>query len=198
MAQAERLYWMDGIMQGKAYLHWQTVVDKFEVQRRTVFNDMRFLRDRLGAPVAFSRRFKGWHYTSSNYQIPFLALSDGEAATLRRTLLAALPDDLLADVRHAIDDRHRLRLTYYSAHRDQLTERVIRPYRLLNRGGELYLIGHCELRDATRDFGLHRIKERTVLDPPRAFAVPESFDIEAYLETACGLKRYSNFSGRKL
>lgn len=241
MAQVERLYWMDGVMQNQTYLHWRTVAEKFEVQRRTVFNDMRFLRDRLGAPIAFSQRYKGWHYTRSNYQLPFLALSDSEADTLRRTLLAAvaylpptdavaagqlasrlspyvrglpthggtlstsseiflsgqpalashlvITDDLLADVRRAVDARHRLQISYYSMHRDQQTERVIQPYLLLNRGGELYLIGYCELRNSVRDFGLHRIQNRTVLESPNAFTVPKTFDVAAHLESAFELRR---------
>ena len=90
MAQQERIHWMHAVLLNGAYLHWQSVVDKFEVHRRTAFNDMRFLRDRLGAPIAFSRRHNGWHYTEPNYQLPFLALSEPEADTLRRTLLAAL------------------------------------------------------------------------------------------------------------
>jgi predicted DNA-binding transcriptional regulator YafY len=232
MAQAERLYWMDGMMQGGAYLHWQAVVDKFEVQRRTVFDDAKFLRERLGAPIAFSRRYKGWHYTAPNYQLPFLALTATEADTLRRTLVASLAylpsadaaaarqlairlspyvhglpihggnlpstseiflsgqpvlashlaatDDLLGDIRRAVDDRHRLQITYYSAHRDEVTERVVHPYFLLNHGGEIYLIGYCEMREDSRDFGLHRIRESTVLEPPHAFKVPETFDAAAY------------------
>jgi len=240
MAQQERIQWMNGLLQGGAYLHWRTVADKFEVQRRTVFNDMCFLRDRLNAPIAFSRRYNGWHYTQQNYQLPFLALSDKEADTLRLTLFAALAhlpptdavaarqlatrlspyvrglptygempasseifltgqptlashliitDALLADVRRAIDSRHRLRIIYYSAHSDRQTERVIQPYLLLNRGGELYLIAHCELRNAVRDFGLHRIREWGIQEPPQAFRVPETFDAATYLASAFELRR---------
>lgn len=241
VAQAERLFWMDGIMRSGGYLHWQTVAEKFEVQRRTVFNDKRFLTDRLGAPIKFSQRGNGWYYTDPNYQLPFLALSEPEADTLHRTLLAALAslppadkaaaqrlalrlspyvrrlpvhggtlpatseiflngqptlaphltitDALLADVRRATDLHHRLDLTYYSAHSNSVTRRTVQPYLLLNRGGELYLIAHCELRGDTRDFGLHRIREYAVLEPSGAFTVPPTFDPVAYLETAFELQR---------
>ena len=241
MAQAERLYWMDARMQNGAFLHWQAVVERFEVQRRTVFYDMTFLRDRLGAPIAYSSRGKGWHYTEPNYQLPFLALSDGEADTLRRTLLAARtylsPSDaeavehlaarlspyvrrlpvqggempagsevfvsgqpviashvagseaLLADVRRAIDERRRVRLTYYSAHRDETSERIVQPYRLLNLDREAYLVAHCERRGAMRDFALHRIREWAVLEEVRAFSVPEGFDLDAHLREAFELRR---------
>lgn len=241
MAQMERIYWIHGVLQDGAYLNWQEVADKFEVKRRMVFNDIQFLRDRLGAPVAFSRRYKGWQYTASNYQLPFLALSDKEADTLRRMLLAALAslppqdalavqhlaarlspyvrrlpthggampasseifqsghptlaanlvvtDTLLAEIRGAMDERKRVRITYYSAHSGEVTERVVQPYFMLNWRGELYLIGYCELRKSLRDFSLHRIRARTVLGETRAFTIPDTFDPATYLESAFELRR---------
>ncbi|RYZ85308.1 MAG: WYL domain-containing protein [Proteobacteria bacterium] len=47
------------------------------------------MRERLYSPIGFSKRFGGWVYTEPGYQIPFLALTETEASTLRRTLLAA-------------------------------------------------------------------------------------------------------------
>lgn len=89
----------------------------------------------------------------------------------------------------AVNHRHRLHIVYYSAHSDEVTERIIRPYLLLNWNGELYMIGYCEMRQGMRDFALHRIRERTVLEPERAFTVPDSFDAVAYLESAMAMRR---------
>lgn len=85
MAQSERLHWIDGRLQGGGHVHWKDIAEKFAVHRRAIFGDIKFLRERLGAPIAFSRRLQGWHYTEPHYKLPFLALTDSEADTLRRT-----------------------------------------------------------------------------------------------------------------
>lgn len=244
MSQVERLYWLDAALRAGQAPSWQAIQERWEVGRRTVFNDIRFLRDRLGAPVAFDAKRGGYVYTRPNYQLPFLAFTDAEADALRRVLLAAhaslppadaaavrhltvklspyirrlpvqgeqagqfgsgsewfvpgqpapsaeagISDELLADVRRAVDERRRLRLTYYSAHSDTTTERVVQPYLLLNWRGELYLVAHCETRRDLRDFFLPRIRAHALLDPPNAFSLPSDWNPEHYLHQAFEMRR---------
>jgi predicted DNA-binding transcriptional regulator YafY len=40
-------------------------------------------------PLVYDRQRRGWTYADPTYALPFLALSDAEAAALRRSLLAA-------------------------------------------------------------------------------------------------------------
>ena len=89
MSQIERLYWLDDQIRSGQYPNAEAVCRQFGVSRRTAFADRDHLALNLGAPVAYHRRRGGWAYTDPTYMLPFLAMTDREAATFRRTLLAA-------------------------------------------------------------------------------------------------------------
>ena len=70
---------------------------------------------------------------------------------------------------------HALHLTYYTAARDETTERVVDPMRVLMVGGKGYLEAWCRRAEATRMFRVDRIDAFTELDEaaaPPAQAVP--------------------------
>lgn len=101
-----------------------------------------------------------------------------------------LPSEaLLRDLRRAVDHRRRVRMVYYSAHSDAVTERTVRPHSLLNWRGELYLVAFCELRGAFRDFFLPRIQTYEVWDEEPAFTPEPSFDLDTYVAQAFALQR---------
>ena len=94
---------------------------------------------------------------------------------------------LLDDCRLGMEERRRLRLLYYSAHRDDVNERVVRPYHLHHWRGEPYLIAWCEWRQDFRDFFLGRVREWALLQPA-AFARDAAFDADAYLRDGFALR----------
>lgn len=226
MSQPERLYWIDAQIRAGHYPNAQAVCQQFEVSCRTAYTDRDYLIQRLHAPLKFERSHSGWVYTDPTYILPFLALTEAEAATLRRSLLAAaeylddsegamvqrlathllpyvspspgvqaesmsgavhascnvsISDRLLDDCRQAIARRYRLRLLYYSAHRDQTGERIVQPCHLHYWRGEPYLIAWCEWRTAYRDFFLGRIREWSMMDGEVVFQRDNTFDVAAYL-----------------
>ncbi|MEV6346340.1 YafY family protein [Actinoplanes sp. NPDC051851] len=69
-------------------------------------------------------------------------------------------------VRSAVDSGHALRLTYYTAARDELTERVVDPMRMLTVGTFAYLEAWCRRAEGTRMFRIDRIDAFTELDEP--------------------------------
>jgi predicted DNA-binding transcriptional regulator YafY len=228
MSQAERIYWIDDQIRRKRYPNAVSVMEHFGVSRRTAYSDRDYLLTRLNAPLIFNKERNGWVYSDTEYILPFLAFSEKEAASLRRSLLAvqeylpdedsyplqlvaerlapvasdgeivlgavhlsaqaSIPQTLTADCRRATRDRHRLRLVYYGAHRDQITERTVRPYYLLNWRGEQHLIAWCELRSDFRQFFLGRIRDWQVLEPEAAFVRDPSFDIGQYVERGFALR----------
>ena len=95
---------------------------------------------------------------------------------------------LLEACRHAVRNRKRLHLHYRGAHRDEPTERIVRPYHLHNYRGEWHLIAWCELRGDFRQFFLGRVQTWDVLEPDRAFVRDGDFDIDAYLSKGLGLQ----------
>ncbi|MGK5685319.1 helix-turn-helix transcriptional regulator [Actinoplanes sp. URMC 104] len=78
-------------------------------------------------------------------------------------------------VRAAVESGHALRMTYYTAARDETTERVVDPMRVLVFGGKAYLEAWCRRAEGTRLFRIDRIDDFTELAEPSrppADAVP--------------------------
>lgn len=73
-----------------------------------------------------------------------------------------------ATVRSALQDGTALHLTYYSASRDQVSERTVDPVRLVLVGGNSYLQAWCRQAEGVRLFRLDRIDAVAALDEPSA------------------------------
>lgn len=69
-------------------------------------------------------------------------------------------------VRVAVRDKRALRLRYYSASRDAITDRIVDPVRLQAVEGNGYLEAWCRDSDGIRLFRFDRIDEAVVLDEP--------------------------------
>jgi proteasome accessory factor C len=74
----------------------------------------------------------------------------------------------LAELQAAVQRRHALRLTYYTATRDEVTERVVDPMRVIVAGGRAYLEAWCRRAEAVRLFRVDRIEHSTELEEPAA------------------------------
>lgn len=64
----------------------------------------------------------------------------------------------LAEVRHAVEHRRQLAITYYSPWRDERTERVIDPQAVALDHGDWYVVADCHLAAAERRFRVDRIE----------------------------------------
>src|SRR3954451_6165975 len=71
-------------------------------------------------------------------------------------------------LRAAVEGGRALHLTYYTATRDETTERVVDPMRMLMVGGKAYLEAWCRRGEGTRMFRVDRIDAFTELDEPSA------------------------------
>lgn len=69
MTRLDRIIWIDAQIQAGKYPNVQRVCEHFQVCRRIVFDDRRFMIDKLNVPLAYSRKEKGWYYTKSDYSI---------------------------------------------------------------------------------------------------------------------------------
>jgi proteasome accessory factor C len=70
----------------------------------------------------------------------------------------------LAELQGIISRKHAVRLVYYTATRDAVTERVVDPMRVLVVGGRGYLEAWCRRAEAVRLFRVDRIEESAELD----------------------------------
>ena len=73
-----------------------------------------------------------------------------------------VPALVMLDVQRAIRERRLLRLRYYTAGRDETTDRDVEPHYLTNVRGDWMLVAWDRLRDADRVFMLTRIQECTL------------------------------------
>jgi proteasome accessory factor C len=78
----------------------------------------------------------------------------------------AAAGDRLTMIRHAVERRRALLITYYTATRDETTERVVDPMRVLIVDGRSYLEAWCRNAEAVRLFRLDRIDRSVELDEP--------------------------------
>lgn len=77
-------------------------------------------------------------------------------------------DEVLPVVREALEKERALRLCYWTAGRDELTDRVVDPLRLVTADGQAYLEAWCRLAEGVRMFHLGRVQEVQLLDEPAA------------------------------
>ena len=73
---------------------------------------------------------------------------------------------LLPLVREAVGDRRPLRITYYSASTDRVTDREIAPLRIFASEGHWYIDAWCQTAGDLRRFRVDRIGTAETLDAP--------------------------------
>jgi len=84
----------------------------------------------------------------------------------------------LEQIDAAISAKQKLHIEYYTAGRDAMSDRTVRPYGLVSHAGEWYVVAYCEKRRREVPFRADRIKTLSTVD--ETFEPPAGFDIEAY------------------
>ena len=117
---------------------------------------------------------------------------DGARARLRQ-VITALPAEavaeelrvagtepvdvaLLAEVRRALRERRKLRLTYQKPDAGDPDARLVRPYAVVHASGAWYLVGHCERSEGVRVFRLDRIRAAAAIE--EMFEMPADFAVD--------------------
>ncbi len=77
-----------------------------------------------------------------------------------------LPTRILPVVHRAVDERRALRLRYWAAARDEVTERTVDPLRVFETDGHAYLEAWCRRAEGMRVFRIDRIEDAALLDEP--------------------------------
>ena len=77
-------------------------------------------------------------------------------------------DEVLPVVRQALEEGRALHLRYWTAGRDETSDRDVDPIRLVVADGQTYLEAWCRLAEGVRVFHLGRVQEVKVLDEPAA------------------------------
>ncbi len=88
----------------------------------------------------------------------------GAADALSVDLSRGVSEPLLTRLRDAVRRRRRVFLRYLVPSRDEATERMVDPMRVVNVGDRWYLEGWCHRAEGVRRFRLDRVIEAQVLD----------------------------------
>lgn len=86
----ERICELDRLIRAEEYpnctsfaRHWaRKIGSDILPDRKTIFRDIDWLRDMLGAPIEWNAREKGYHYTAPSWTMPLLRLAEGELVAL--------------------------------------------------------------------------------------------------------------------
>jgi predicted DNA-binding transcriptional regulator YafY len=76
--QLERIFEIDRQIRAGRYPKAEAIAARLECSRRVIFEDKRFMVDRLGAPIAFDRERGGWYYTDPTWVLPNIMVTEGE------------------------------------------------------------------------------------------------------------------------
>jgi predicted DNA-binding transcriptional regulator YafY len=93
--------------------------------------------------------------------------------------------DVIQVLNQAVLGRRSVRMSYRTGRTGQLSSRVLDPYRVWYRSGGLYVIGHDHRSGEVRTFAVDRIRSAALTED--AFAVPASFDFDAYTAASFGV-----------
>ncbi|MBI3654271.1 MAG: WYL domain-containing protein [Acidobacteria bacterium] len=110
-----------------------------------------------------------------------------EAYSFETAITSELDDNTFRQLGRAIIKRLSLQMAYFTATRGQWSRRLVDPLHLRNYLGEWYLIAFDHRRGEIRDFHVGRIRELEITET--AFTWPESFDLQAYLDSGFAMIR---------
>jgi proteasome accessory factor C len=94
------------------------------------------------------------------------AAGDLAEAPVAIRMSPGVASDRLAAIRGIVERRIALRITYYTAARDETSERIVDPMRVLIVDGRAYLEAWCRQAESVRLFRIDRIDAMTELDEP--------------------------------
>ena len=102
-----------------------------------------------------------------------------ETLSVTPTVLTVQDIETFRTLARAVLKRRRLRIAYWTAWRNELTERQIDPYHLTLIDGDWYLIAHCHLRGSVRLFAAVRVRKAE--ETGEVFRRPDDFQVGQYV-----------------
>jgi predicted DNA-binding transcriptional regulator YafY len=91
----ERFAWFHDRVESGKYPNSVSFASQFEISGRTAQRDIQFMRDRIGAPLAYDRDKGGYRYTDASYELPPQWFSEESvmALALAVRLSTSVPDE---------------------------------------------------------------------------------------------------------
>ena len=99
MDRTERFYKIERLLRSRGCVGFDALLTELDVSRATLKRDLQYLRDRLGAPIAYDRHDTGYRFEAAagkaRQELPGLWFCESEIHALltMHQLLAGLDDD---------------------------------------------------------------------------------------------------------
>jgi len=86
----ERYYWFDNQVRTARFPNASSLAEQFEISSKTAQRSIDFMRDRIGAPLEYDQRHKGYRYRDNSFSLPSFHVSQEEMVSvlLARNLLS--------------------------------------------------------------------------------------------------------------
>lgn len=128
-----------------------------------------------------------------NRLIPYLPKEQDERIESIGGMIYLMPEAEIAPAlldagRRALRNRQKIWIRYYSPRKDEISERLVRPYHLFFHLGEPHLICWCEKANEIRQFMLSRVRAWQLQEEEHAFERDANFDIDTYLKQGLGVQ----------
>jgi len=82
VSSLHRIQWIDAAIRSGAYPNARRIAERFEISRRQALRDVEYLRDSLGAPIAYCAKRGGYCYTDDAFAVPGLYMAEAERESL--------------------------------------------------------------------------------------------------------------------
>lgn len=73
-----RILQIDTLVRSGAYPSAQMLCERFEVSKRTIYEDLTYFKDTLQAPIVHSRSHNGYYYKNPTWALPSVIATEGE------------------------------------------------------------------------------------------------------------------------
>ncbi len=107
---------------------------------------------------------------------------------------AGLP--YLDELRKALRDHRKAKITYRKSGSDESTTRVVRLYALVPASGMWYAVAYCEMCEGLRVFRLDRVEDAEALADK--YEIPAGFSVSETLQSGKGLRTEIPSAGMKV
>ncbi|MCD6169125.1 MAG: YafY family transcriptional regulator [Candidatus Latescibacteria bacterium] len=77
-----RMAEIDYLLAQRRYPNARKLAERFEVDVRTIYRDIDYMRDQMHAPIEFDRRRNGYYYTEEGFVLPVQRLTEGELVAI--------------------------------------------------------------------------------------------------------------------
>jgi predicted DNA-binding transcriptional regulator YafY len=106
-AALARIYFIDQQIASGKYPNADYLAKEYEVGTATIYRDIEYMRDMLGAPIEYCAKNRGWYYAEKSFRLParFATANDMLALGMAKTLLSLYRDTPLYDsAKRLLDD----------------------------------------------------------------------------------------------